>query len=128
MEFHEDHVFPKSRFTTKRLLAAGVAPDQVEAFRDAYNLLPNLQLLGGVPNMEKRDKLPAEWAAKAFPTDQQRQQYLSENDLHDMPLELTQFLKFFETRKGRMRARLAAALGVTLGESDASLPDGPGTG
>lgn len=116
-EFHEDHVFPKSRFTTKRLLAAGIPPDQVEAYRDRFNLLPNLQLLRGVPNMEKRDKLPAEWLKNAFATEEQSKSYLAENDLDGVPLGIGEFLDFYELRKNRMRGRLAQVLGVSLSSS-----------
>jgi len=57
-EFHEDHIFPRSRFTSKRLAEAGIPEDQIENYRTAVDCLPNLQLLGGVPNIEKRAKLP----------------------------------------------------------------------
>ncbi|QWZ09234.1 DUF262 domain-containing protein [Nocardioides panacis] len=114
-EFHEDHVYPKSRFTTKRLLEAGVPVGQVELYRESYNLLPNLQLLGGIPNMEKRDKLPSDWAETSFPTHAQRESYLLANDLHDVSLQMTSFLEFFEKRKARMRVRLTQALGVPTG-------------
>lgn len=110
-KFHEDHIFPKSRFTKKKLLEAGVPSELVEAYVDAFNLLPNLQLLAGTANIEKLDALPADWADLAFPSTEKRDVYLRENDLEDLPLDLMDFLGFFETRKARIRARLIAALG-----------------
>jgi len=57
-KFHEDHIFPKSRFTKKRLAAAGIPGDLIDSYLETVNLLPNLQLLAGTANMEKQDALP----------------------------------------------------------------------
>jgi hypothetical protein len=120
MKFHEDHVFPKSRFTRKRLLAAGVEAERVEEYLEAYNLLPNLQLLAGTANIEKQDKVPADWiAGDPFGTDAKRETYLAENDLEGLPLDMQGFLEFFEKRKARVRDRLVAALGAASGDAGA---------
>lgn len=111
--FHEDHVFPKSRFTTKRLRAAGIDETQIGDYQDAYNLLPNLQLLGGTANIEKQDELPDTWVGHAFATEEQRRVYLADNDLTGLDLGLGAFLEFYEARKARMRAKLVKALGST---------------
>lgn len=112
-KFHEDHIFPRSRFTKKRLAEAGIPRESIEAYLSAVNLLPNLQLLAGTANIEKQDALPADWLATAFPSEEKRATYLSENDLDGLPLELAEFTKFFEERKLRMRSRLVKALGAT---------------
>ncbi|WP_324013468.1 DUF262 domain-containing protein [Microbacterium sp. JZ37] len=111
-KFHEDHVFPKSRFTPKKLRAAGLDESQIEAFVTSVDLLPNLQLLAGTANIEKQDVLPAQWIATAFPTTDRQRTYIDENDLADLPLNLSEFLEFFNARKARMRERLAEALGA----------------
>jgi hypothetical protein len=111
-EFHEDHIFPRSRFTARRLADAGIPADQIAQYMDAVDHLPNLQLLAGVPNTEKNAKLPADWLAAAFPVQEQCNAYLRDNDLDALPLELTQFLDFYCQRRERMRNRLAALLGV----------------
>jgi hypothetical protein len=110
--FHEDHIFPRSRFTPKRLQDAGIDHALVDTYRAAVDLLPNLQLLGGVPNAEKHAKLPAAWLAQTFATDAERHTYLYANDLQDLPLDLRDFLAFVERRKQRMRTRLSSELGV----------------
>lgn len=115
-KFHEDHIFPRSLFTRKKLVAAGVPTDKVDDFLDAFNLLPNLQLLAGTANIEKQDALPAVWAAKAFPNGEKRATYFDENDLDGLPLELVDFLSFYEQRKARVRNRLLAALGAARSE------------
>lgn len=115
-KFHEDHIFPKSLFTRKKLVAAGVTADKVDDFLGAFNLLPNLQLLAGTANIEKQDALPAAWAAKAFPNEEKRATYFDENDLDGLPLDLVDFLSFYEQRKARVRSRLLAALGAARAE------------
>lgn len=117
-KFHEDHIFPKSRFTKKKLLDAGVPLDSIDDYLAAVNLLPNLQLLAGTANIEKQDGLPAEWIDTAFPSEDKRATYLAENDLDGFPLDLADFTSFFEQRKQRVRARLLAALGTAPGAPD----------
>jgi hypothetical protein len=121
-EFHEDHIFPRSRFTAKRLADAGVPYDHIESYREAVDCLPNLQLLEGTPNVEKQAKLPSDWLKNAFPPDEkrateQRATYLHDNDLDGLPLDLADFLDFYAQRKERMRERLLKVLGVTDGAS-----------
>ncbi|MGO9198400.1 MAG: DUF262 domain-containing protein [Acidimicrobiales bacterium] len=111
-EFHEDHVFPRSRFTPKRLSEAGIPPSQIDDYRAAVDCLPNLQLLGGIPNIEKQAKLPAAWLAEAFPSQDHRDIYVRDNDLEALPLDLSSFLDFFGQRRERMRTRLIKVLGV----------------
>lgn len=114
-KFHEDHIFPKSRFSKKKLLDAGIPLDSIDDYLAAVNLLPNLQLLAGTANIEKQDGLPAEWIDTAFPSEDKRATYLTENDLDGLPLDLADFTSFFEERKQRIRTRLLAALGTTPG-------------
>jgi hypothetical protein len=111
--FHEDHIFPKSRFTAKRLAEAGVPGEDIQAYIDAVNLLPNLQLLSGVKNAEKLATLPEQWIDGAFPNNAQRDTYLRENDLNNVPLDLGSFLAFFDQRRARIRQRLLNLLGAT---------------
>lgn len=121
-KFHEDHIFPKSRFTKKKLTEAGVPADKIDDYLAAVNLLPNLQLLAGTANIEKQDSLPAAWIDVAFPSEDKRATYLAENDLDGLPLDLGNFTAFFEQRKQRIRTRLLAALGTTPGTSEDKPP------
>jgi hypothetical protein len=114
-KFHEDHIFPKSRFTTKKLSEAGVPAGKIDDYLGAVNLLPNLQLLAGTANIEKQDTLPGEWIESAFPSDERCATYIAENDLEKLPLDLADFTTFFEQRKQRIRDRLITALGATSG-------------
>ena len=111
--FHEDHIFPRSRFTQKRLLKEGVPAEHVEDCLDRVDRLPNLQLLGGGPNIEKQATLPAEWLRGPYFTSPAiRDQYILDNDLQEVPEGIAGFLEFFKARRKKLDGRLRRALGV----------------
>jgi hypothetical protein len=72
----------------------------IEKYRAAVDSLPNLQLLAGVPNVEKQARLPGDWLATAFPNADQRGSYLRDNDLDGLPLGLADFLKVLRPTRG----------------------------
>jgi hypothetical protein len=109
-QFHEDHVFPKSRFTRKRLADAGIPDDRIQGYLDRVNLLPNLQLLEGPVNVAKQAELPLPWADAAYPREVERNAYLAFHDLDGLPANLDDFVEFFERRREHMKARLSALL------------------
>jgi len=110
--FHEDHIFPASKFTRSRLRKAGLSEDRVAAYMDMFNRLPNLQLLDGAANVEKQAVLPLDWARKQFPDENARQMYLASHDMHDLPDSLEGFQTFYRARADRMAARLRQLLRV----------------
>ena len=109
-EFHVDHVFPRSRFTKRQLVASGVAEALAEEYISRVNQLPNLQLLEGPYNQDKSDVLPHEWLARQYPDQAARNHYQEIHDLQDLPEDLVAFLNFFEQRKKRMEEKLRRAL------------------
>ena len=104
--FHIDHIFPKSRFTKARLRTAGVIDEQHEDFADCANRIGNLQLLEGVPNVEKRAKMPAEWLGEHFADEQAGQHYSELYFLGEVPQEMTDFMVFYEARRGRLQKKV----------------------
>jgi len=112
--FHEDHIFPSSRFRRKPLLEAGVPLEKINEFRSKVNGLANLQLLPGGPNTEKSATLPSDWLkGPHFTSDAARQQYVLDNDLLQLPESITDFLEFYERRRGALEKRLKLVLGVS---------------
>lgn len=105
-QFHIDHIFPKSRFTRARLLRAGVADEDHEAYADCANRIANLQLLEGIPNVEKRAKMPAEWLVERFPAEEARQHYRDMYFLGEVPQQMADFLDFYEARRERLQQRV----------------------
>lgn len=111
--FHIDHIFPRSLFTRSKLTKAGIPAEHLEAYLTAVDSLPNLQLLPGIPNMEKQATLPANWLfGPHFPTDEKRERYLEQNDLQGLPLELERFLDFHAARRELMASRLRDIVGT----------------
>ncbi|TBR14939.1 DUF262 domain-containing protein, partial [bacterium] len=54
--FHVDHIFPKSWFKRKVFVDKKIPQDQQGFYLTNVDLMPNLQLLEGVPNEEKSNK------------------------------------------------------------------------
>ena len=93
--FHVDHIFPKARFTKQRLRCAGVPEDEIESYRECVNRVANLQLLEGTANLEKSEKMPADWLISQYPdidslNSWKRRNFLEENYL--VPETMDRFL------------------------------------
>ena len=111
MAFHVDHLFPRSLFTRARLLKAGVEPSDVEAYLERVDALANLQLLQGLPNVEKQATMPAAWLqGPHFVDDEKRRAYIERNDLDGLPQGLDGFVQFHDQRRAAMAARLRQLL------------------
>lgn len=110
--FHVDHVFPRSRFTDSRLRSAGVPDDEIGSFMGRKDRLANLQLLPGAENLEKHDKMPANWLNQTYPGDPTRRvQYENDHLLGDVPDEMTEFRVFYEARRTRLKEEITRLLG-----------------
>lgn len=108
-QFHIDHVFPKSRFTPRRLRSTGVEDAKIDEFIDCADRIGNLQLLEGTVNLEKRATMPAKWIEARFQNnDKNRRNYCDLYFLQDIPIEMTQFLTFYEKRRERIYDSIAA--------------------
>ena len=101
-----DHVFPRGRFMPARLIAADVAAEQVDVFRDNSERISNLQLLDRSVNNEKRTTMPADWLNVHCPDDETRRGYCDRHLLGEVPREITGFLEFYEARRKRLVERI----------------------
>lgn len=110
-QFHLDHVFPISRLSVAKLRKEGFDDAVAETMAVHANALPNLQLLEGAINNEKRASLPHDWLNRSYPDDQSRQHYLSKHELGNIPADLKGFEVFYRGRQERIRHRLYALLG-----------------
>ncbi len=113
-EFHEDHIFPKSKFTQAALKKIGFEADKAESFSQLVDTLPNLQLLKGLVNIEKQAKMPQAWIDAYFEGDEPKKNtYLLDNDLVGSKLENEHdFEAYYVERKSRMLNRLQKLLGL----------------
>lgn len=108
--FHIDHIHPKSLFTRKKLLKRGLSDDKVEEFIENVDYLANLQLLEGMPNIEKSNKEFKDWLAEKYPNPQARKEYMEKNYIPDVDLSLENFDDFFEERTKLMTAKFKELL------------------
>jgi hypothetical protein len=78
--------------------------------------VPNLQLLAGIPNIEKQAAtLPADWLnGPHFPPAEKRTHYLEQNDLGGLPLEIDRFLEFHADRRDLMLSDCEAFLAPVI--------------
>lgn len=104
--FHVDHVYPKGLFSTSRLRKSGVPEEKIESFKIWANRLPNLQLLEGTINNEKRQKMPSDWYEKAWPDPEARQRHLHSQGIDLLPGDIKEFEDFYTQRKKIFKSRI----------------------
>lgn len=121
-QFHVDHVYPRSRFTKKRLLKAGIEEELVEGLERRADELPNLQLLEGAVNNEKRATMPASWLAKHHPNKKAAQNYRENHLLGKLGDDLETFDAFYNARRERLRENISTLLGVPQAKRRPSKP------
>jgi len=116
IQFHQDHMHPSSRFTTKDLNNAGVDSKLLDHWKNLKDQLPNLQLLEGQENIEKRAIPLKDWVSKKIDNELYYRElnYISETQ----SLSLAYFECFFEARKQRMKNELYKLFEVVLNESE----------
>lgn len=113
-QFHIDHVYPVSRFTRIRLQKLAFDDNQIESLMRHANMLPNLQLLEGVINNEKRAAMPADWLATHFNDPEAQLHYRTKHELGNLPGELNQFEEFYSVRSEALKTRLISILAASL--------------
>lgn len=96
--FHVDHIFPKSTFTTKRLLKKGVPADKASLFIENSNYIGNLQLLEEIPNLEKSNTDFHVWLKESV-TSSALSDYKRKHYIPDVDLSFPNFDEFFVERE-----------------------------
>ncbi|WP_281995649.1 DUF262 domain-containing protein [Ruegeria faecimaris] len=115
-QFHVDHVFPISRFTPTKLKKMGFDEELSKTLAQLANELPNLQLLEGAMNNEKRAKLPADWLQLAFNGNiQNKENYQEKHALEDIPENLEGFQEFIVYRREKLRDLIQQTLNAEKG-------------
>jgi hypothetical protein len=109
--FHIDHIHPRSLFSRNKLVKRGIDGNDLEFYLDHADLLPNLQLLEGIPNQEKNDSEFETWLQETYRNKQTRQSFTDKNYIpDDVDLDLDNFREFFEERRSLLSAQLNALL------------------
>jgi len=113
-KYHQDHIHPKSFFTTRKLNKLGFTDtEQIQEFQSRFNTLPNLQLLQANENTEKNNKPFESWLKEIYPnTEDQRTFTLQHHIPTNASLFLEDFIHFFEARKKAIKTKLMRELKV----------------
>ena len=97
--FHQDHIFPKKLFTKTKLRKHGMSDDVIDFYHNNYNCIANLQLLEGVPNLEKGGEDFNLWIEKEYPDRGSRNDYMRKHYIPDVNFSFDNFREFIEKRK-----------------------------
>lgn len=108
--FHIDHIHPRSFFTKARLAKRGVSDKDTAFYLDHVDMLPNLQLLEGVPNQEKNDAEFSDWLRETYTSKQSRRSFMERNYIPDVDLAFKKFPKFFDERRALIFEELSRLL------------------
>lgn len=109
-KFHEDHMYPKSKFTKTYLRKQGVAEDKFDQYIETVNDICNLQLLAAQLNEEKLATDFDEWFNSQYKTENDKYQYRIVNYLPDMDYTYANFPIFMEERRKLLKAQLKKVL------------------
>lgn len=109
-KFHEDHMYPKSKFRKSYLRKMGVLEDKLDTYIDSVNDISNLQLLAAQLNEEKLSTDFDVWFNKQQVTDSDKIQYRTIHFLPEMEYTYPNFLLFMEKRKQMLRKKLIEIL------------------
>lgn len=107
-KYDVDHIWPQTKLSNKRELAKllpGVTEEERDKFKEACNLLPNLEFLTPTANKEKSGRFYDEWVAQAYPDP--GSSYYERNCIpNGVSFEFSSFLTFVEKRKELLKVRL----------------------
>ena len=110
-QFHQDHISPKSFFSSsKKLTNKGIAQESHEFYLENYNYIGNIQLLEGIPNQEKLNMDFKKWFEKANPDDQSKREYRAKHYIPDVELSFGNFEEFFNKREELILKKLKEIL------------------
>ena len=100
-KYDEDHIFPKSEFTTAKLKQRGYNQDKIQEYQKYFNCVINLELLTHSENNEKRAASFDTWFASRDS---------KFKDRHTIPTvtsyDFDSFLEFITERKELLRKKL----------------------
>lgn len=109
-KFHEDHMYPKSKFRKSYLRKMGVPEEKLDEYLDTVNDISNLQLLPAQLNEEKLNTDFDVWFNAEQPTETDKIQYRKIHYLPEMEYTYLAFLDFVEKRKQLLREKLTNIL------------------
>lgn len=108
--FHEDHMYPKSKFKKKYLKENGVEEGKIEQYIETVNNIANIQLLPAQANEEKLNTDFDKWFNSQNQSDDEKIQYRTIHMLPDMDYSYANFIDFIEKRRAILKEKLKKIL------------------
>jgi len=102
IDYHIDHIFPKSLFTAEKLRAEGISDTFIPAYQALFNRVGNLQLLSSNENTQKSSSDFKGWILNR--TDDYKVEYCIPND--ETLYEFGAFIEFIKHREELLKTRL----------------------
>lgn len=105
-KFHQDHIFPSSKYKNKKnLREIGYSEEEITFIVEHIYTIVNLQLLEGIPNTEKNNKYFDDWVLKRYNSNEELDYYLNRNLLNKV-YKKNEFIQMYTDRKEELRKRL----------------------
>ncbi|MDI7068228.1 DUF262 domain-containing protein [Enterococcus faecalis] len=105
-KFHQDHIFPSSKYKNKKnLREIGYSEEEISFIVEHIDTIVNLQLLEGIPNTEKNNKYFDDWVLKRYNSNEELDYYLNRNLLNKV-YKKNEFIQMYTDRKEELRKRL----------------------
>jgi len=98
-KFHLDHIFAKSLFTKRNLTKRGIPQGKMDVYVENVNSIVNLQLLEGIPNMEKSDMEFEKWLNETYKDATKLEKYMEEHYIPMVSFEFQNFEEFIVKRR-----------------------------
>ena len=109
-KFHQDHIFPSSKYKNKKnLREIGYSEEEITFIVEHIDTIVNLQLLEGIPNTEKNNKYFDDWVLKRYNSNEELDYYLNRNLLNKV-YKKNEFIQMYTDRKEELRKRLLQTL------------------
>ncbi|TBL81729.1 DUF262 domain-containing protein [Paenibacillus thalictri] len=98
--FHQDHIIPRSLLKSQtKLRKLGLTNDQINFCLENVDYIGNLQLLEGVPNIEKSDMPTQQWLDQTYPTAQEQADFRHKHYIPSVELSASKFEEFMKQRE-----------------------------
>lgn len=105
-KFHEDHMYPKSKFRKPYLRKMGVPEEKLDEYIETVNDISNLQLLPAQLNEEKLNTDFDKWFNTEQSTEIEKIQYRKIHYLPNMEYTYPVFLEFVMKRREILKSKL----------------------
>ncbi|QNG60213.1 DUF262 domain-containing protein [Bacillus sp. PAMC26568] len=105
-KFHLDHIFAKSLFTKRSLSKKGVPNHKTDFYIENVNSIVNLQLLEGIPNIEKSNVDFEIWLNDTYKDITAKNDYFAKHYIPMVGIEFTNFEEFIEKRRELLYRKL----------------------